>query len=106
MREGAAEQPEQKSSRSTTSTRSPCSARSRNVPMPLMPPPTTMTSKDPFWRILARSCGRGSVMFFQWQARCGDAVWLAIASGDECAEVAGQGFVDGCQFGGSEADAP
>ena len=37
MCEEAAQAPEQKSARSTSSTSTPCRARSRNVPMPLMP---------------------------------------------------------------------
>ena len=32
----------------------PCSASSRNTPMPLMPPPTTMTSNAPLRRIVSR----------------------------------------------------
>src|SRR5512143_3731152 len=43
MCEEAALAPEQKSPRSTSSTSTPLSARSRNVPMPLMPPPTITT---------------------------------------------------------------
>ena len=44
MCDEAADAPLTKSPRSTSTTSTPCSARSRNVAMPLMPPPMTTTS--------------------------------------------------------------
>ena len=44
MCEDAADAPLMKSSRSTSATSTPCSARSRNVASPLMPPPMIRTS--------------------------------------------------------------
>src|SRR5664280_2485477 len=43
MREEADEAPEQKSARSISRVSTPCRVRSRNVPIPLMPPPIIRT---------------------------------------------------------------
>ena len=57
-RRGRALAPEPKSPFSTSSTSTPFSARSRNVPMPLIPPPIIRTDTFGFWRRESRVCWR------------------------------------------------
>src|SRR5574343_596520 len=89
-RDEAADAPWQMSPRSSSSTRSPCRARSRNVPQPLMPAPMMMASYSAtlaiadghFHRCPAFGDGEGLFDFGKAEAVCNHVGQVDPAIGD------------------------